>query len=152
MKTTTNFPIAIFRIRFAMLYTLLGLILSGGLTGCEKENIKPLPEVREQWVLDRLYFGRSMPGGEEVSVEAWDLFVAEVITPRFPDGLTLIDAQGQWQEEDGVIIRESTFILEIVHPESKADDDKLNAIIEEYKKRFGQSSVLRVTHPADVEF
>lgn len=151
---TTNFilPGATYRIWLSVLYSVFGLLLTGSLASCEKEDVKPQPEVTEQWVLDRLYFGRSMPNGEEVTVEAWDIFVNDIITPRFPDGLTLLDAQGQWQEEDGVIIRESTFILEVVHPESTADDDKLKAIIEEYKKRFEQESVLRVTHPAEVEF
>ncbi|WP_158267532.1 DUF3574 domain-containing protein [Adhaeribacter arboris] len=152
MKTRTMFSLAVLRLRLVWLYTLLGLLLSGGLMSCEKEEVKPQPEKTEQWVLDRLYFGRSMPNGKEVSEKDWSLFVDQVITPRFPDGLTLLDAEGQWQEEDGAIIRESTFILEIVHPESKADDEKLDTIIAEYKKRFQQESVLRVTHPAEVEF
>ncbi|QHT68779.1 DUF3574 domain-containing protein [Rhodocytophaga rosea] len=152
MTTNSVLPSAAYRIWLSVLYSFVGLFLTGSLASCEKDDVKPLPEVTEQWMLERLYFGRSMPNGEEVSEEAWDSFVAEVITPRFPDGLTLLDAQGQWQEEDGVIVRESTFILEVVHPESTSDDDKLKVIIEEYKKRFQQSSVLRVTQPAEVEF
>lgn len=152
MKTNTILPRAVLRIRLTLLYVLFGLLLSGGLTSCEKEEVKPLPEKTEQWVLDRLYFGRSMPDGAEVSEKDWSLFVDQVVTPRFPDGLTLLDAAGQWQEEDGDIIRESTFILEVVHPESKTDEDKLIAMIAEYKKRFQQESVLRVTHPVEVEF
>ncbi|RDC66236.1 DUF3574 domain-containing protein [Adhaeribacter pallidiroseus] len=152
MKTSNMLPLAIFRLRLTFLYTLLGLMLSAGLMSCEKEDVKPQPEKTDQWVLDRLYFGRSMPNGKEVSGKDWNLFVDEVITPRFPDGLTQWEAAGQWQEEDGVITRESTFILEIVHPEGKTDDAKLNAIIQEYKKRFQQESVLRITHPAAVEF
>jgi hypothetical protein len=160
MTTRIIFPIAVFRLRLTILYVLLGLILSGGLTGCEKEDIKPHSEVTvkphsevtAQWVLDRLYFGRFMPSGEEVSVDAWSGFLAEVITPCFPEGFTWWDANGQWQEEDGIVVWESTFILEIVHLKSKADDDKLKAIIEVYKKRFQQGSVLHVTHPANAEF
>ena len=145
MKVKTILPLAIFRMRLLFLYTLLAVLLAGGLTSCEKEEVKPQTAKTEQWVLDRLYFGRSMPDGKEVSGKDWNLFVDQVITPRFPDGLTTWEAAGQWQEEDGDITRESTFFLEIVHSKSKAEINKLEAIIQEYKKRFQQESVLRVT-------
>ncbi len=153
MKTPkTVFSVARYRSRLAVLYTLLGLIGFGGLTACDQEDVKPHTEATEQWVVDRLYFGRSMPEGGTVTEAAWDDFLAEAVTPRFPDGLTVWDAEGQWQEEDGSITQEGTFVLEILHPKSKADDKKLEAIIEDYKQRFEQQSVLRVTHPANVGF
>ncbi len=153
MRTTkTIFPIAAHYARRTVLYGLLGLIGFGGLSGCEQDEVKPRTEATEQWVLDRLYFGRAMPEGGEVTQTAWDAFLAEVVTPRFPDGLTVWQAEGQWQEEAGQIIREGTFILEVVHPKGKPDDDKLEAIIATYKERFQQESVLRVTHPENAQF
>lgn len=148
----TILPIAANRLRRTLLYALLGLIGFGGLSACEQEKIKPQPVLTEQWVLERLYFGRSMPEGGEVSEADWNAFLAEIITPRFPDGLTVWQAEGQWQEEPGQIIREGTFILEVVHLKGKADEEKLAAIIEAYKQRFQQESVLRVTHPVNVQF
>lgn len=71
---------------------------------------------------------------------------------RFPDGFTQWEASGQWQEESGVIIREPSFIVEVAHPRGKEADEKLKAIIEVYKKRFQQQSVLRITHPVTVHF
>jgi hypothetical protein len=150
--TKTLFPLAARYARRTVLYGLLGLAGFGGLSACEQNEVKPRTEATEQWVLDRLYFGRSMPEGGEVTEAAWDAFLAEIVTPQFPDGLTVWQAEGQWQEEAGQVIREGTFILEIVHPRGKAADDKLAALIEVYKARFRQESVLRVTHPVAVQF
>ncbi len=39
-----------------------------------------------------LYFGLDLAGGGAVDEEAWADFLGEVVTPRFPDGFTMIDA------------------------------------------------------------
>ncbi len=39
-----------------------------------------------------LYFGRGKPSGGEVSDAEWATFLSGTVTPRFPDGLTVIDA------------------------------------------------------------
>src|SRR5258707_4700217 len=44
-----------------------------------------------------LMFGRSIAGHLRVSGAAWSRFLAREITPRFPDGLTVLDAAGQWR-------------------------------------------------------
>ncbi|HWV57027.1 MAG TPA: DUF3574 domain-containing protein [Longimicrobiales bacterium] len=109
------------------------------------------PQSAEEWVGDRFYFGRDMGGGE-VSEEAWRQFLEEVVTPRFPDGLTVWSADGQWRNSEGVIIRERTFILEIYHPGEPAAETAFNAIVAEYRNRFQQAAVLRVSSPATVRF
>ena len=47
-------------------------------------------------VHDRLFFGLGTPDGI-VSDDAWVRFLAEIVTPRFPNGLTVVDANGQWR-------------------------------------------------------
>jgi hypothetical protein len=103
-------------------------------------------------VADRLYFGRSIPDGGTVSDSAWAAFLREVVTPRFPDGLTVYRAEGQWREDDGRIVREETFVLEIVHPAGPSADADFREIAAEYKRRFRQQSVMRVTSPARQHF
>ena len=104
-------------------------------------------------VADRLFFGRDIPGGGGmVSDSAWGVFLAEVVTPRFPAGLTVLHAEGQWREEDGRIVREASFVLEVVHPAGPAVDAHLREIAEEYKRRFRQEAVMRVTLPARQRF
>ena len=71
-------------------------------------------------VQDTLYFGMSKKDGVVTDAE-WQAFVDEAITPRFPDGLTVFDARGQWRGADGAIGRERSKALLIVHapgPES----------------------------------
>lgn len=105
-----------------------------------------------QWIGDRLYLGRDIPGGGKVSEADWQAFMDEEVTPRFPDGLTVWRAQGQWRGADGKLVREATFILEIFHEASAETEQSLEAIIAEYKKRFRQESVLRATVPTQVRF
>ena len=45
-------------------------------------------------------------GAAEVDTPSWARFVAGAVTPRFPDGLTILDARGQWRGPGG-ILRES---------------------------------------------
>ena len=112
----------------------------------------PAPPAAEAWVADRLYFGRSIPDGGTVSDTAWAAFLAEVVTPRFPDGLTVLRGEGQWRDSAGAIIQEASFVLELYHPASAGAHAALEEIAAEYKRRFRQESVMRVRAPADVRF
>jgi hypothetical protein len=112
----------------------------------------PAASAEQAWVADRLFFGRSIPGGGTVSEEAWSAFLAEVVTLRFPDGLTVWRAEGQWRNAQGSIDRESTFVVEVFHPADGAADAALREIAAEYKRRFRQESVLMVRLSAEVDF
>ena len=57
-----------------------------------------------------LFFGTAKPDGV-VTEEEFLAFVDAEITPRFPDGLTLLKGDGQFRGEDGVIIKEESFVL-----------------------------------------
>lgn len=112
----------------------------------------PAPAVavaQEAWIAHRLYFGRSIPGGGTVSEDDWAAFLRDVVTPRFPDGLTVWRARGQWRGADGTVQGEDVVVIEILHPASAQADAALEEIAREYKRRFQQESVLRVRAPAD---
>lgn len=100
----------------------------------------------EKYIRTELYFGRSIPGGGTVSEEDWQKFVDEIVTPRFPDGLTVLDADGQWRGKDGTVAREKSKVLILLYPrkQRKASDARIEEIRSEYKKRFSQESVLRI--------
>jgi hypothetical protein len=101
---------------------------------------------------DRLFCGRTIPGGGVVTDEDWSAFVREVVTPRFPDGFTVWRAEGQWRERDGTLAREPVMIIEILHPLSLELDRKIGEIADEYRQRFRQEAVMRVTMPARMDF
>ena len=104
------------------------------------------------WVLDRLYLGRSIPAGGEVSEAQWTRFLAEVVTPRFPNGFTVLAGQGQWRDKTGGIEHERSFILEFVHRDDAAMEKAVQEIAADYKRRFAQEAVLRVREQVEASF
>ena len=101
---------------------------------------------------DELYFGRSKPGGEIVSDSEWQQFLDREITPRFPDGLTVVDAYGQYLNSQGNLTREKTKLVILIYKSSPEKNQAIQAIIESYKQKFQQESVLRVTSLAQTAF
>src|SRR5438128_2217225 len=99
-------------------------------------------------VIDRLFFGTNIPSGGRVSEEEWQTFVREVVTPRFKEGLTIFEGNGQWLDPRGNLVREHVMVVEVAHPTRGAIDTSLLDIANEYKKRFHQDAVLRITVPA----
>jgi len=97
---------------------------------------------------DTLYFGTQIPAGGVVSDAEWQQFLADVITPRFPDGFTTWEANGQWRDQKGVIEHERTHIVQIVKP----DEVKIREIVEIYKKQFHQEAVMCVSSDVGLAF
>jgi hypothetical protein len=103
-------------------------------------------------LVEQLYFGRNAQGVCVVSDSAWEVFVREIVTPRFPKGFSVWSAQGQWLGANGQIEREPSFVLEVVHPESATIETDVGTIIMEYKRRFRQESVMRLVMRGHVTF
>ena len=69
---------------------------------------------------------------------------ADTVTPRFPLGLSTLEVMGQWQRPDGVIERENTKLVVLIHPPPVADGLKLvDEISAEYQRRFNHDPVFR---------
>jgi hypothetical protein len=79
-----------------------------------------------------------------VTPEEWNQFLGEVVTPRFPQGLTAWQASGQWRSGSGSIVQEPTYVLTLIHPASPSHASAIQDIAEAYKLRFGQEAVLQV--------
>jgi len=100
-----------------------------------------------------LLFGRDVGHRLGVSESAWTRFVARKIAPRFPDGLTVSDATGQWRDrESGMIVHEPSKRVEIVLPGAADDEARLEAVVTAYKRQFHQHSVAVIVRPACVSF
>src|SRR5438105_1109550 len=89
---------------------VLMLVLLGGCRAAPGQDHALLMQRTE------LFFGLSVPDGGQISEQAWQTFVDETISPRFPDGFTVIDGVGQWRESSGKIARERSKILLVLHP------------------------------------
>ena len=103
---------------------------------------------QKSWLVAELLFGRS-----SVNESQWARFLADEITPRFPDGLTVMDARGQWRAPGGgKIAKERSKVVMIAMPPADDNDARLQAIVEAYKTRFKQQSVGLIVRPACVSF
>ena len=88
-----------------------------------------------------LYFGLTRPTGR-VSEDEWRSFLRQQVTPRFPEGLTVWEAQGQWRRSDGRVARERSKVLLLVHDDTALARATLGELVTAYKQRFEQESVL----------
>ena len=88
-----------------------------------------------------LYFGLARPKGSVTELE-WQLFLRDEVTRRFPDGLTVWGAEGQWRTPAGSIHHEHAKVLLLVHADTTEARQSVQGVIEAYRKTFEQQSVL----------
>lgn len=100
-----------------------------------------------------LAFGRNIGDRLGVSDAEFKRFTAEEITPRFPDGLTVVDSVGQWRDSQrGHVVREKAKLVTLVFAEDPAKRAALTDIAEAYKLRFKQQAVMVSVRPSCVSF
>lgn len=100
-----------------------------------------------------LFFGRNIRGRGPLTDAEWSEFAADVITPNFPDGFTVFDGDGQWQNPaTHEIARERTKILLVAARRTADLAPRLSAVIDAYKRRFHQQSVGVITRDACASF
>jgi hypothetical protein len=99
----------------------------------------------------RLFFGLRGSAGF-VSEAEWRLFLAETVTPRFPDGLTVFQADGQWRGRGSRLEQEPARVVEIVHDDSPDTRSRIDEIVTIYKARHHQQSVMVTRARIDVCF
>jgi len=99
-------------------------------------GVSSAPQIRTT-----LYFGLSRPKGSVSELE-WQIFLRDEVTKRFPDGLTVWQAEGQWMSPVGSIDREQSKVLLLVHADTAAARQAVQAVIQSYRKAFDQQSVL----------
>ena len=96
-----------------------------------------------------LYFGSNKPDGTVVTPAEFQSFLDQEITPRFPDGLTLLTGLGQFRGSSGVIQRERSMELILLYPvdSARSSGQKIEEIRAAYERMFQQESVLRADEP-----
>jgi hypothetical protein len=100
-----------------------------------------------------LFFGRTIPGRAPLTDAEWAEFAAQVVTPNFPAGFTVMDGQGQWQNPaTGQIGHDPTKILLVAAKREPDLTRRLSAVIDAYKTRFRQQSVGVITRDSCAAF
>lgn len=104
-------------------------------SSCQQVNGTPMLQAE-------LFFGRDISGHRHVSDARWSEFVRREITPRFPEGLTLLSALGQWRDAtSGRITHERSFVVRIVVAATSDALSRLTQLRGAYMQRFHQQSV-----------
>ena len=129
--------------------SLLAVLVLGFLVAAGAQSPLPAPlsaaTAPAALVRTELYFGRIAPVD-------WDQFLSQVVTPRFPDGLTWYDSHGQWQNPTGIVTKEDSCVLILLHAPTAEKDRYVQEIRDEYKTRFHQQSVLRADQAVTASF
>lgn len=125
------------------------LLVPAALSGCIAPP-KPAPGLSDGWTTTALFFGQTEPVAgstpKAIAEDQWRDFLARSVTSRFPDGFTILLAEGQYRgREDGLVHTEPSRVLLIMHPLASrmSDDAKLKEIAREYVTRFHQEAVMR---------
>jgi hypothetical protein len=129
------------------------LALTAVLSGCAAMDTPGCGPGGQPELVAELVFGRNIGDSLGVSDADWNRFLDEEVTPRFPDGLTVLGASGQWRDtERGNIVQEPSKVLVLVLGDEERDKPRIAEIATAYKTRFQQQGVLTMLRPACVSF
>jgi hypothetical protein len=147
--------------RHGLLVALVALLsaCAGGPSGSTMGRVDPAPPTSpprlglpadcQPYARVELFFGTSRRGGPPVSDQEFSAFMDAEVTPRFPDGLTLISGLGQFRGSDGTLIKDGSKQLILLYrkPSTGNSGTKIEEIRRLYEQKFNQESVLRVDGP-----
>jgi hypothetical protein len=101
MQKSVNSLIITILLFFAAVHTNTFFFAQSPQTSSQNSREKIFPKYE-------LYFGLSKPKAKTISEFEWQVFLNRVVTPRFREGLTVIDAYGQYLNSSGKLTREKT--------------------------------------------
>jgi len=118
------------------------------LAGCASQPKLACPAGQMQMRTAQLFLG----GAAQARLNDRELrsFVAAEVTPRFPDGVTVVDGGGQWKGDDNRLIREAAKVVTIVLPATGDPQAQVEAVRTAYRSRFKQDSFVVMPPPVCV--
>jgi len=119
------------------------LILVMALGACASApEMAACPMGQEELRTAQLFLGRGAPksGAVEQDIRR---FVDEEISPRFPDGVTVMDGGGAWKGSENLLVREATKVVLIVMPRT-GGPERVEAVRAAYRSRFQQDTALLI--------
>lgn len=130
---------------------LVGAIAAAGalLVGCQTAPKPACPAGQTQFRTAQLFFTPRTPA--RLSETELRRFVAQEVTPRFPDGVTVVDGGGQWKGSENRMIRDAAKVVLIVLPSKGDPTAEVEAVRTAYRARFKQEPLVVLPPPACVD-
>jgi len=93
-------------------------------------------EVRDEGAMSlyRIHLGMGV-GEEALTATEIQKFIDQEITPRFSNGLTILEGRGQWAAPEG-LIKERTTVVDVQGPGTEEVQAKVAEIAEIYVERY----------------
>ena len=133
---------------------MAALLLTAALGGCATTVARaPSCPVGQDYLhTAKLFLGQSAQGQPRVNEAEFRKFVDVELTPRFPNGLTVVDGGARWPAGEDPLIRQAQKVVLIVLPGQGQASRRIDAVRTAYRARFHQDSVLKIDQPACVSF
>ena len=125
------------------------------LSGCTSSGELKILKTQSDWVETSLYFslGNADDPDQRHSEHIWQDFLDREVTPRFPDGLSVVEVYGQWKDNRHASLqRLRSKLLIIAYLNNSANRNKINQIRSAWKQKTGSSSVLQITTSVNISF
>lgn len=101
----------------------------------------------------QMFFGQQDQDGHPIKAPAFKKFLETAVTPRFPEGFTVYDGEGQWLDNDThKLAHEKSKILQVHAPDSAAIRKNVEELSRIYRETFHQKAVGIVTHESCAAF
>lgn len=142
------------RFRFLLATLLFAAVLNGCATTASMHGDASRPAQSSGWIRSELYFAVGNEDGTGIIDDArWRAFLDAEVTPRFPDGLTVLDGYGQWRfQQDGRLVRQRAKVLVVLHEDGARRREDIEAIRLAWKRMTGHESVLWARSAVEVSF
>jgi hypothetical protein len=98
----------------------------------------------------QLFFARRTGEEPRVSDDEFRRFVDQELTPRFQEGLTVMDAGDRWRSDPDKLVSGAARVVVIVLPKGRDETAKIEAVRAAYRSKFHRDSVVRVGAPSCV--
>lgn len=104
------------------------------------------------FIKSTISFGRSFRNETELTYENWKLFIDNIVSNFFPNGLTISESEGRMF--DGTkIVKNKNFDLFIVHKNDEINKEKIEKIIEIFRKKYNNElQVMKMEENVSVVF
>ena len=126
----------------------LALVALLGLAGCASVRPQACPAGQDQVRTAQLFLGAKPPA--RLSDADLRAFVDQEVTPRFPEGVTVVDGGGQWKGSADQLVREAAKVVLIVLPAKGDAIARIETVRTAYRARFKQDTVVVIPQPACV--